>query len=1135
MSNLIYAIPNLAIEIIENSSGSASESNINDWIVAKLSAAAITSDDETIKKEGEDKKLQALEKLNNPSVKQIHTAISFMVGNYTSKKVLEEVAKLSDEGEKIKLLRLWLKNNKRHKNNLDSVLNVAFELLIKSSSTPTSLLDALKDLSFQLRNLKDNKVLGLCLKKFMDLSKSVESQNSKTDYYVLMLNIFYAQNQLREDKALHLLDSLTIQIDAITDSLVRLEAYCEVFQKLKLLNNRYYSKYYNRAFGKIKYGIEEIRANSADHKKIFKTSLEIISKVDPKFGLEICRSLNTSYSRDRCRLIVLDSYLDNSIRNIKTNFLKSIIGEFENKLTKELGLSNILDRYSDSKTLPSKVVKDCLYFINFLDEEEFGSFKLSFLLSSLDIISKNNSWWSKLSAKLKSKLNLVWNGVESEWDKIDVGFLISSEMSVIDPKFAKEFFDKTYELKKTAWLDSNSIAETYINCLRLVVRSFTPLLKNELFKKNDLDVISGMISRVPSEIERLQLWTELSLNAIAYNQIQVAKVAYENTILPIVQANIDKKYFGSSLVPALIIVHYFNSILGVELIKKMSLYNRETACEKLVDFYLTGKNPFELYEGDIINEYTTYDNIYKAISLLDVIETDNIIFIQVCEICKISKDTKRLSNTQRNEIANKLNVLIQAKLPDSKNIQHDGYKILCEIQTKSLKINPSSNWVEFYEKAKLIDNLSDRIFVNANLLDYIPFEKIKSNPGLKGEIFDQVIIDLNNLNSQREFADRILSISKIMYVINQTRWKVIVTEAFSKSYDFEEGPEMYEYQRDIIDMMYKLDRDFSKTLVNKQVDPDSFLKNKKFLKDYYEMLEVSKKVKNNETIEDKKNQNQKVMIRAVSKALGSLNSKKIGTKKISDVSKYLSISKDVPLADSLPIYMFFLANSANINLTKNSTSQITKTQRDVFTKMVEASSIVEILSQKRKFEQDINKKVFIDNDFIDNLAVPPGTRDEALTFIREWIADEVEDYLIICDPYFNEKDLAILKMVKEVGADFDIDILASKDGDDPEIKSVFRNYWSSISDESPPYTNITFAWLQNSKTQPIHDRWVITKNSGLRLGTSFNSLGQKRESEISILKPNSAFKIKKEIIQDYLSRKKRDLNSERIDYVSFNL
>jgi hypothetical protein len=76
---------------------------------------------------------------------------------------------------------------------------------------------------------------------------------------------------------------------------------------------------------------------------------------------------------------------------------------------------------------------------------------------------------------------------------------------------------------------------------------------------------------------------------------------------------------------------------------------------------------------------------------------------------------------------------------------------------------------------------------------------------------------------------------------------------------------------------------------------------------------------------------------------------------------------------------------------------------------------------------------------------------------------------------------------------------------------------------------------QTKHDSPIHDRWWLTQGGGLRIGTSLNSLGRSKSSEISTLQPEAAANLEEEVNQ-YLQRPlKREHNGERLLYSSFNL
>ena len=87
--------------------------------------------------------------------------------------------------------------------------------------------------------------------------------------------------------------------------------------------------------------------------------------------------------------------------------------------------------------------------------------------------------------------------------------------------------------------------------------------------------------------------------------------------------------------------------------------------------------------------------------------------------------------------------------------------------------------------------------------------------------------------------------------------------------------------------------------------------------------------------------------------------------------------------------------------------------------------------------------------------------------------------------------------------------------------AFYARYWKrQFSDQALPETEIVIVGTRTGEL-PIHDRWWLSKGSGLRLGTSFNGLGVKQDSELSVL---TATEIDDRATQTvaYLNRQKRE-------------
>lgn len=1141
VEDLIYAIPNLAIEMIEKSSGSASERNINDWIIAKLSIAAIDSSLKDDEIEVKTKKQEAVQSLNNPSVRKINRAISFLVGNYTSQKVLEEVKKLSDSTERLRLLRLWLNNNHSNIEDIERVIDIALDELISSSSESTATLDSLKDLSYQLPYVKDNKVKKNLYNRFISIEKDLQDLGLTKNRYIYELNIFHTEFTLDEKKSIQTINRIIKEIDGISDTLIKLESFGEVYAKLKILYNIELVGKSKFVYSRILLLSNELYNSTASHFKISKYLLKTIGNKNPILGLKICEQINTIESREQSRLLILDSYLNNNLKYINIDLLKSIESTFEYTKSMYTAYIRILERFSDAVNLHYDVIKSLFYYTDKLILIENTTDKLYSYILAYKIIAKNHDWQTRLSLKFETLIYDIWNEVESDWDRIDNGFRICSDTAKINEQFSKKVFKECETLKNNSWIDSSLVAYTYLNSIKLIIRAYSGLLisKNELPK--DYTILEDLINRIPSEIEKLNLWTEVGLNAFLFNHEELARKILDNHILPLVQGLIHKRISIEPAINSITFIHIFNSELAIEFLNNFSPILKDLVYSNICDFYISKRSPFEVYDGKITKCSINFNDLTKAISVINKLSTDSNVFYQIENFCDAIRNQKEsIAKPQITTLISKLKDIIESKLPDIKNIKHNGYKILANV--KLALISKDANkllnfWSKFIEEADQIPNISDAIFVKSFLLEDLPFDKIPNGMEIKSKLFDQIINGLNSMKIHFEFVQRVIDITDKMYKIDRNKWKILVNKAFTISNEFEDGSEAYKSQKRIIDSMYRLDPVYAKELIKLTDKENKENKAGKLLSDHLEYLEIATKIKKNEALNKKEKENFRVVVRGVYKNMCELNSDKIQSKKISEVSAYLPIGNKLPLHEVFPIYMYYLSNCARTYCEKKLEGTVANIHRDNFKEIVNSTNLIELLSQRRKFNERSFRNFFIDEDFITNKAIKPGTRDEAIAFIRTWMEDEVEEFVIIADSYFKKEDLEIVKIISEIKSNIDIDILGSADGQKPSIENEYKSYWNNISNGFlPPFTNITFCWVpEDNNNKLIHDRWIITKNSGLRLGTSINSLGMKKESELSVMKPNESLNILENTLKDYINKKKRQINNQRISYKSFSL
>jgi hypothetical protein len=1138
VAHLIYALPNLAIEMIEKSASGVVNDNINDWVVAKLSIAAIDSSLRSEQKLDSSKKLEALQALNNPSVKKINRAISFLVGNYSAEKVLEDVAKIQEQEEKLKLLRLWLANAKGNEEKIEQVIDVALNELIASISVTSITIEVLTELSSQLPYVRDNEARKRLYDRFKIIDKDLLTLGLAKNKYTYELNIFHTEYFINREKAISTISKIINEIESLDDLLIKIESFSEIFSKLSIINNPIFESKIDFVNDQIISLSELLYNKTASQFKISQQFLKSIGKVNPRLALKIINGMNNIARRERSRLLVLEAYLNNNLRYVNIDFLKEIEDAFEQKSSRETLCIEVLERYSEAKSLHFKVILLLLYFYEQLQQISNLNVRIRALIFAYKIVIKNQEWKSKLEKKIESQIYNAWKGLEADWQRIDMGFTLCYELSKHCPEFSRKLFEETESLKKESWIDSKLVAVTYINSVRLVIKAYYGLLASSTNLADDYRILEDLIARVPSEIEKLLLWTEVGFGAYQMENDEVLKKVTNEHIVLILHDLMERKTDIEEALDAFTLVHLSNEGLVMRYLSKIDLEIKEAALISICNYYITKRNPFELYDQNIVKYQATFSDLTKAVSILHMISTDNDIYYLLNHICKAISANEELAKAQISTLTSELSEIINTSFPDTKNITHEGFKIIAELQlSKISKPNDYNTYnLNLINRSEGLPNLSDSIFVKSILLEEISFTKMNNGQQCEKKLYEDITKSLNDLSVHYEFVQRVIDISESMYGYDKNAWKKFVSKAFSLSTTLKDGSDSYSSQRNLIDSMYRLDSSFAKELI-KQVDKENQKgKINKMLHKHYETLEMADKIKNNKTLEQRERENSKGLVRSVLIALKSLNSERVGSKKLSEISNYLILGNKLPLREVYPVYAYYMNNCARTYKSVKDGS-LASLHRDNFKESVTATNLIQILSQKKKVSEKSYRRFFIDEEFLTNKPIRPKTREIAFNFVKSWLKDEAEDFLIIADPYFKKEDLEIIKIIKETRGNVEIDILGPINGLHENVETSYKEYWKKISDEEPPFVNITFCGMQlgSSFKTPFHDRWIISKNGGLRLGTSISSLGLSKESEISVMKPNEALRIHQDTLYEYITRRKRELDGKRIHYKSFTL
>jgi len=480
-------------------------------------------------------------------------------------------------------------------------------------------------------------------------------------------------------------------------------------------------------------------------------------------------------------------------------------------------------------------------------------------------------------------------------------------------------------------------------------------------------------------------------------------------------------------------------------------------------------------------------------------------------------------------------MLKDKKFPSKRNIKHNGYMILAEMEIARIRRTKikkkGKEWDRLISEAKKIPNEADVSLLLSYIARAISRNKFREKVKSLLEESEMIAKKLPAILDKIGRCELIASSASMADFddIYQRILKEIFENIEFKNRRF---PEIDYMKKEIIDFAYGIDPNLASSLASVADEDPARIKRGKTLKDEIKLLELRKNIIEN-TFSKDSNYKEEDYPNANWMCLGKLNSGRIVGKKYNNAIKLIETSINFPLTHSYPIVSYAIEN---LVVTYMNTDHARKNIYPIYEAVLLSLDFCKQISLVLPGKDKVVSLPEPENN--NNIIVKSGEKDKAIKFITNWIENNVEKYLKICDPYFGPDELFILKIVLAKCRKCKIKILTSTkyhtDNKIDDCKKAYIKAWKKISDEQPPDTRIYIYGTECGGKLPVHDRWGISEKSAIRFGTSLKSLG-KRESEISIVDKDKKHE-HEGILDEYFMLSKHTHNNEKvICHIMFDL
>lgn len=882
--------------------------------------------------------------------------------------------------------------------------------------------------------------------------------------------------------------------------------------------------------------LDSLLQSSANHFKVAKDALDALNRFNPELALDVISKLNTVDSRDKAyedfarNLIPIHS--KRGLLIFKA--LSSIDDDLQRNRAMIGTLLSIRRMHEEGdKDLVSPELLDMWRNI------EVGVYRFQALLATTAFeIEANNLERAK---ELKEVAYTIWDNRAPDSTKIELGYIAARELADVDRIAATDWIERTEEVAKNLNIGSEAAIYALYCTVRLAARLLPSVISSDTSDEENsaLKKIFFLASAIPTAELQVSIWSSLVVRLHFKGYSSLANLIVDRKISPLLSNDLESDSCIRDLLvlqaaPALYLTHQSSALYRIDSLKSSS--RKDQARRNIITSIFQRTPHREPYSEEKEIEYwLDPKGVTDIVTILRQCKSDSLIFSIIIDLCRSLTADKNRARLQRNlvlDTLSKLDSIIDDALPDVRNIQHDGYSIICHglIQAARTRVQRNSTaevtktWEKFYFQARNVPNVADRAVVTA----FIGVNShVRPESAVKNWLTD-IRNDLSEIPAIHDKIDRHEWVSRIIQTKDKLASRILIADAIKISSTENATEDIVKMQRRLIDLAHAVDPRLAQDLVETfDFDEARQTTLKKQLEKNTKKKEMASKPGTTELV----NLDDSQVSEICHENLGALLAGRIGTRTINEFRELSARARAMPIQESLSAWEWIIENT--LRKPNPNAKSIDTTCSQLFDATCRAGEITQGLIGRINSSAKIITKPELSTDIF-----KVGDREAFVSRIVEWGANCKDTRIWISDPYFAPTDISFLHLLHEACPSADFRILTSREHmkknkiEAPE--DAFLDAWQERFDTDPPKARFGIVGFGVSGKHPIHDRWVVAQGSGIRLGSSINSIGLSRISDISEIDAFDAAERVQEI-EYFFNSPSRIFASERLSVSYFDL
>lgn len=1080
-------------------------------------------------------------KIRDPRIQQFSMAASFLFGDHSALDVITEVSKLELKN-RLFFLRQWALTNPE-KADAGLVVEHALDTLLKDALYTPKTRDFL-EIATPLPHVTDDILRRKLVGRIDSQKATLENAGVSEDYVRLQLILAQTEAQYDFTAAQNRVIEIYWFVSGLgdlgvkTDCLAWLVTFLGIIDPAQTLEAR--EGIHSLAQDELRQHLEKLLLVTAEHFQAARSAIRALVRTKPDMALALANTLNTSGRRDEARHEFIRRATEISLEHINITLISQALEHMESRDAKDDAIVTIFKQLAEKKHIANKPIPvDYVRLTSYIDDMWNAHAKTRATTFAYIFLEKQGlTDCAELKRQLLAALDTSWNSIDIGWSRVIVGFRIARGLAEVSAELGRTYVDKAELLKSDILMEHDASARVYILALKLVIRAYGGLLPRQLNSPEQMERLERLINRLPANGEKAGIWADVALRHFANGQTEPGQRIVGSHVKPLIETirDTDKGYKEAVITYCAAALFISHKTTALELIRRLSFDNCDSALANIANFILRKQPPSEAYEDTKHESYLpSYEDLVDICELLQSMSQDGYIhyFINIIsDILSSRRNRQRITKQQKHDITFRLKDIAASKLPDARNISHQGYRIVADACIERILQSTGHVWDQLVDAARQIPNTPDRALVLCMVATSMPRRQDEK----RRQLIMEAISTIDFIPKTLDAADRYATLASKVTDVDIELSRMCLQRGMEISINAKDSELIYPNQQKILDLAHKLDPSFASSLTAMMDNDPARSRMRTELKKRLGVLNLRKEMMDNDklTLTSEASEYSK----AAWMNLGALNAGRLETVRFEFFRNHLRIASQLTLTQAYPIVAWIIENAVK-RLSK--TDQAGTQLLPIFDATYLGAELAGRIATK-SFERSKTVKTHAlgAEGSSETIVIRAGEREKALDVIKQWLSTHLKEYLKICDPYFGIYDLEILRIIRSINPSCSVSVLTSRrqqlnDNLVTPWEDAYQSHWRlNVSDQDPPYTQIMMVGTQSKGSLPIHDRWWITHGSGLCTGTSFNSLGINKSSDLRIMSASEAESREREIDR-FLLRQATEHNAERLVYSLFTL